>query len=180
MQEQIQRIDGWESLTATDIQAALAAVVAVPVNKPVTISDLQAAVGDESAALVVGTIKAGQATNPLLEPAMIALSTTGMLLGSVSRQAMIDDLALAGGWTDQLRDTVKGLGAKQLTRWESLGGEGAVPTLEEVSASIQAMQVDTYAAGLASRVSAAVRLAAAADGATEQSVRDAALAEINA
>lgn len=146
MKNIIQQIDGWYALTAEEIRGELSTIVGVPVETPVTISDLQAAVGDDSAALVVATIKAAQATNPLMEPALIALSTTGMLLNSDGRQAMIDELALAGEWSPELQAAVKGLGVRQVTNWVALGGIGSVPTLEEITAALAKIEADTIAA----------------------------------
>lgn len=146
MKDWIQQIDGWYAMTAEEIHGELSTTVSVPVETPVTISDLQTAVGDDSAALVVATIKAAQASNPLMEPALIALSTTGLLLSSDGRQAMIDELALAGEWTPELQAAVKGLGVRQVTNWVALGGVGSVPTVAEITAALAEIEADKVAA----------------------------------
>ncbi len=75
-----------------------------------TFADLIGLVGDEGAALVGGTIQAAGATNPIFASAWIALSVAGLQLHTDERQQMIDGLAAAGNWPDQLRDTVKAAG----------------------------------------------------------------------
>jgi hypothetical protein len=72
-----------------------------------TMADLITLLGAESAAVVGGTIQAAGATNPIFDGAWLALNITGLQLHTDERQAMIDGLAAAGNWPDQLRDTVK-------------------------------------------------------------------------
>jgi hypothetical protein len=75
-----------------------------------TFADLIGLVGAEGATLVGGTIQAAGASNPIFDSAWIALSVTGLQLHNDERQQMIDGLASAGNWPDQLRDTVKAAG----------------------------------------------------------------------
>lgn len=75
-----------------------------------TMADLIGLVGTEGAALVGGTIQAAGSSNPIFAGAWIALNVTGLQLHTDERQQMIDGLALAGNWPDQLRDMVKAAG----------------------------------------------------------------------
>lgn len=102
-----------------DAQAGNWAAVAATLNartvevrnpKSWTMADLIGLVQPEGAALVGGTIKAAGASNPIFDGAWIALNVTGLQLHTDERQQMIDALALAGNWPDQLRDTVKAAG----------------------------------------------------------------------
>lgn len=136
MINQIQQIDGYESLAAEQIANALAELVEQPVELPITVSEITNAVGMDGARLVVGTIQQAATQDPLLGPSLTALSTTGMRLDSPERQGMIDQLAVAGSWPDQLRDTVKSLGVRIVSRYTSLGGVGDDPTLEQVQSAI--------------------------------------------
>jgi len=87
-----------------------AATVEVRNPKSWTFADLIGLVQAEGAALVGGTIQAAGASNPIFASAWIALSVTGLQLHTDERQQMIDGLAQAGNWPDQLRDTVKAAG----------------------------------------------------------------------
>ena len=95
--------------------SAVAAILNAPTvevrnSKSWTFADLIGLVQPEGAALVGGTIQAAGATNPIFASAWIALSVTGLHLHTDERQQMIDGLALAGNWPDQLRNTVKAAG----------------------------------------------------------------------
>jgi hypothetical protein len=96
----------WEAVAAT----LNARTVIVRNPKSWTFADLIGLVGVEGAALIGGTIQAAGASNPIFASAWIALSVAGLQLHSDDRQQMIDELASAGSWPDQLRDTVKSAG----------------------------------------------------------------------
>lgn len=68
-----------------------------------------------------------------MESSFIAMSGTGLSLSSATRQATIDQLAIAGQWPDEVRDAVKGLGVKRQKRWQTLEEYTEEPTLESVS-----------------------------------------------
>lgn len=105
--------------------------VFVPTNKAVLFADITAVVGMEATALVVGTMKAASASNPLLDTVIIAMSTNGLSLSTAERQGVIDSLAIAGGWPDALRDAVKALGGVNQPRWQAEGYQ-AEPTLATI------------------------------------------------
>jgi hypothetical protein len=93
------------------VSAKLNAQTAVVRNpKSWTMADLIGLVGAEGAALVGGTIQAAGASNPIFAGAWIALNVTGLQLHSEERQQMIDGLASAGTWPNELRDAVKAAG----------------------------------------------------------------------
>jgi hypothetical protein len=96
----------WVAVAAT----LNAQTVVVRNPKSWTFADLIGLVQPEGAALVGGTIQAAGASNPIFASAWIALSVTGLQLHTDERQQMIDGLASAGDWPDQLRDTVKAAG----------------------------------------------------------------------
>jgi hypothetical protein len=104
----------------------------VPTNKQVLFADITGAVGLEATALVVGTIKAAAASNPLMDTILIAMSSVGLSLSTTERQGVIDSLAIAGEWPDAVRDAVKALGGVWRPRWQSEGYEGE-PTLEQIT-----------------------------------------------
>lgn len=105
----------WSAVAAT----LNAQTVIVRNPKSWTFADLIGLVQPEGAALVGETIQAAGVTNPIFASAWIALSVTGLQLHTDERQQMIDGLALAGNWPDQLRDTVKAAGVT----YTSLVGE---------------------------------------------------------
>lgn len=107
----------------------------VPTNKQVVFADVTAVVGLEATALVVGTMKAASATNPLMDTIIIAMSTNGLSLSSPERRAVIDQLAAAGNWPDAVRDGVKALGGINRPRWQS-EDYATEPTLEQVQTEL--------------------------------------------
>jgi hypothetical protein len=112
----------------------------VPTNKAVLFADITAVVGLEATALVVGTIKAAGAQNPLMDTILIAMSTVGLSLSTAERQGVIDMLAAAGSWPDEVRDAVKSLGGTYKPQWQSEGYESE-PTMESVQAEIDAARL---------------------------------------
>jgi hypothetical protein len=95
----------------TAVAATLnAQTVEVRNPKSWTMADLIGLVGPEGAALVGGTIQAAGVSNPIFAGAWLALNITGLQLHTDERQQMINGLAAAGNWLDQLRDTVKAAG----------------------------------------------------------------------
>lgn len=112
----------------------------VPTNKAVMFADITSAIGLEATALLVGTMKAASAANPLMDTIIIAMSTNGLSLSSPERRAVIDQLAAAGSWPDAVRDAVKALGGVNRPRWQSLGYQSE-PTIETVQAEIAAEQL---------------------------------------
>jgi hypothetical protein len=107
----------------------------VPTNRQVVFADITAVVGLEATALVVGTMKAASATNPLLDTVIIAMSTQGLSLSTPERQGVIDALATAGSWPDALRDAVKALGGVWRPRWQS-AGYASEPTIADAKRDI--------------------------------------------
>lgn len=119
-------------MTPQERLAYLLESVFIPTHAAVTISDITAAVGDDAARLAVGTITAASAQDPLLGPALTAMSTTGIDLSAVSRQAMVDQLAVAGSWPNVVRDKIKALGGTTKPRWK-IEGYIVQPTLQQVT-----------------------------------------------
>lgn len=117
----------------------------VPTNKPVLFADITEVVGLEGAALVVGTIKAATATNPLMDTILIAMSTVGLSLSTPERQGVIDLLADSAQWPDSVRDAVRALGGAWQAKWIGEGYE-AEPTLEQIQTEITKRQLADAAA----------------------------------
>jgi hypothetical protein len=116
----------------------------VPTNRPVLFADITAVVGLEATALIVGTMKAASAANPLMDTIIIAMSTNGLSLSTAERQGVIDALATAGQWPTEVRNAVKALGGASKPRWQTLGYEIA-PTLESVSLAATKKQLEDSA-----------------------------------
>jgi len=123
---------------ADEILATLLTEAWVPTNAVITVAAIVDAVGGDAARLVVGTLQAGAAKDPLLAASWQALSTVGMSLSGEDRQAMIDQLAMFGygpqqdqPWPTPVRDAVKALGGVSVGRW-SQEGFSAEPTLAQV------------------------------------------------
>lgn len=116
----------------------------VPTNKQVLFADITAVAGMSATALVVGTMKAASASNPLLDTVIIAMSTNGLSLSSPERQGVIDALAAAGQWPDQLRDAVKSLGGSWKKQWQ-VEGYDVEPTLESVTLELLKIEIEAWA-----------------------------------
>jgi hypothetical protein len=127
-------------MNAQERLAYLLESVWVPTNKQVLFADITGAVGLEATALVVGTMKAASAANPLMDTIIIAMSTVGLSLSSPERQGVIDSLAIAGEWPDAVRDAVKALGGVWRTRWQSEGYENK-PTLAAATRDVLRDQI---------------------------------------
>jgi hypothetical protein len=116
-------------------------------NRQVIVADLINAVGVEAGGLVLGTLQAAAATNPILAAAYQALVTVGISLSDDLRQSMIDQLALASQsqpenlrWPNQLRDAIKALGRITQPRWQS-EGYPSQPTLSQIQSEIDAARL---------------------------------------
>jgi hypothetical protein len=131
-------------MNAQERLAYLLESVWVPTNKQVLFADITGAVGLEATALVVGTIKAAAASNPLMDTILIAMSSVGLSLSTAERQGVIDSLAIAGEWPDAVRDAVKALGGVWRPRWQSEGYESE-PTLEAVTLEVTKQQLESDA-----------------------------------
>ena len=104
-------------------------------NRQIIVADIIAAVGLEASGLVLGTLQAAAASNPILAAAYQALVTVGISLSDDLRQGMIDQLAVAGSWPNIVRDSVKALGRVIQPRWV-VEGYDEEPTLEQIQAEI--------------------------------------------
>ena len=135
----ITQIPNWQTLTPEEIRSYLLATEWVPNPQAVTVAHITAAVGLETGALVVGTVDAAGASNPLLRSSFVALSTTGMQLHTPERQGMIDMLAAAGSWPDVVRDAIKALGGSMVPRWQTLGYQSE-PTIESIHAELDGLE----------------------------------------
>lgn len=108
-------------------------------NRQIIVADIINAVGVEAGGLVLGTLQAASASNPILSAAYQALVTVGISLSDDLRQGMIDQLAVAGKWPNSVRDAVKALGRVTKPRWQT-EGYAHEPTLEQIQAEIDTVQ----------------------------------------
>jgi hypothetical protein len=115
------------------VAAALSSTL-VPVHNPKSWTYAELAdipeIGMDGVRILINTLKAADATDPLMGPTHTALSTQGLRLDHPVRQAMIDTLGTMGSWDAQipgLTDAVKQAGVKQEVAWEYHGLE-SVPT----------------------------------------------------
>lgn len=147
MIQQISSIENWQSLTAEQIHAALSVEVDQPAHTAVTLAMIIDAVGAEVYPLVRLTLEsaavpADDSSTARMQAAQIvdslaAMRTVGLSFSAPERQAVIDGLAIAGGWPDTARDAIKRLGVRAVTTWERFGGVGEVPTEVAVADAIE-------------------------------------------
>jgi hypothetical protein len=164
------------------VAAALSSTL-VPVHNPKSWTYAELAdipeIGMNGVRILINTLKAADATDPLMGPTHTALSTQGLRLDHPVRQAMIDTLGTMGSWDAQipgLTDAVKQAGVKQEVAWEYHGLE-SVPTdtdcsdaktakaAEDAAAVVEANK-QTLKANAQQAVSAVIDLIEAGDGTT--------------
>lgn len=102
-----------------------------------TFSLIQKHFGFDSYRLVVATFQAAMEQDKTLEPSYLAISTLrdGLLIDDDERLAVIDGLAQAGQWPDQLRDGIKSIAVISGLRWQIELGLTEAPTLESIAAA---------------------------------------------
>lgn len=127
-------------MTAAERLAYLLESVTTPTNRQIIVADIINAVGVEAGGLVLGTLQAASASNPILSAAYQALVTVGISLSDDLRQGMIDQLAVAGNWPNSVRDAVKALGRVTQPRWQ-IENYQSQPTLEQIQAEIDASRL---------------------------------------
>lgn len=98
---------------------------------------------------ILGTLK----SVPVFESAFIALSITGLELASDARQAFIDQVAVVGQWSNDLRLQVKQLGRPMVSPWESAGLDE--PTLQDVVFAFSAVQAELTKEAIRTRLDTA-------------------------
>ena len=86
-----------------------------------TVAKLIAKIGQSDATLVCQTIKTAAQTDPIMDGTWIALNTEGIHLFQDDRQAMIDQLAVAGSWSEALKTAVKECGVTYSSPAEAYG-----------------------------------------------------------
>jgi phospholipase/lecithinase/hemolysin len=153
-------------MTAQERLDYLLAQVTTNTNRQIIVADIINAVGIEAGALVLGTLQAAAATNPILAAAYQALVTVGISLSDDLRQGMIDQLAVAGNWPNSIRDAMKSLGRITQPRWQ-LEGYTTEPTLEQITLELDKQRLRNDAA---SRYNAFVDAVDAWDGSGEEPV----------
>lgn len=178
MIQQIQQLPDWQTLTAEQIHDALSAEThEVRDPTPLTMGEILSTLGMTDGGIVSGTVRAAAVENPIIDDARMGLNTNGIMLHTSERQDMIDMLAAAGSWPDELCDAVKALRVRMESQWIGLGGDGDVPSVDAISDALAIATLDAAADAIRSRcndVLAAVSVARDADGATVQSIAEAA------
>jgi hypothetical protein len=116
----------------------------VPTNATITVAAIVEAVGLDAGRLVLGTIQAASAQDPILASSYQALSTVGMSLSGADRQGLIDALATAGQWPDAVRDAVKALGGVRCPRWQ-IEGYANQPTLQQITTELRKQELEDSA-----------------------------------
>jgi hypothetical protein len=135
-------------------------------NRQVIVADLIDAVGLEGAGLVLGTLQDASATNPILAAAYQALTTVGISLSDDLRQGMIDSLAVAGSWPNEVLDGVKSLGRLTQPRWQQEGYQSE-PTLSQITTELRKQELED---SWVDRLQAARESLSAWDGSGEEPV----------
>ena len=130
----------WELAgTPEEIAAALnAKTEVVPVTEPVTVATILRHFGEETARALLTKFLPLAASDPLMAAIYAQLNSTGIPFASPKTQEILDGLAARGVFTPQEVETLKGLGVQRKSKWETVAGDGAVVTPEQVAAALAA------------------------------------------
>lgn len=91
-------------------------------NNLYTIAQIKLIVSNlDALRLVCGTIKAASDADPLVWAFSQKLFTTGIAFSDPETQGIITTLAAMGGWSDQVRDAILGIGIKRGKEWQRYG-----------------------------------------------------------
>ena len=122
-------------MTAQERLDFLLEPVTTNTNRQIIVADIINAIGAEAGGLVLGTLQAASASNPILAAAYQALVTVGISLSDDLRQGMIDQLVVEGEWPNSVRDAVKALGRVTQPRWRAEGYQSQ-PTLSQIQSEM--------------------------------------------
>ena len=86
-----------------------------------TLGAIQVQLGVDTARTVAAGMKAVGEVDPIVGSAYIAMSTVGMQLHTDDRQAMVDVVGQAAGWSSDLIKSLKELGKKVISPVEQAG-----------------------------------------------------------
>lgn len=139
MISQIKQVPSYETLAAQEIHDYLAESITIPNPRGWTPKDIldEGRLTKDEMRLLVATMKA----DPLAEMALTWLSTSkeGLEFASDGRREDVDALSVGGQWESLIpgmTDRVKALGRLTQTKWEQLGGMGAVPSVDAIAKAL--------------------------------------------
>lgn len=121
--------------TNANIIADLDTVITLSTNtQSFTVNQLKFALNNDLNALrlVIGTLKSAGDADPLIWGFSQKIMTTGISFADDEAQAMIDSLAVAGSWPDNVRDAIKAIGVTKGKKYIQYG-LGALPTDQDVT-----------------------------------------------
>jgi len=98
-----------------------------------TVAAVVKAVGQEATALVLGTIKAVAAQNPLVDGLYLKLCTVGQDWSDTEWQAAIPQYAALGSWPSEVTAALLAMGSVPRKQWQ-VEGLTEAPTLETIQA----------------------------------------------
>lgn len=148
------QVSDWNACSA----AMTAKTIEVRDPSPATYAKLTAAFGDEARMLVAGTIRAaiakgGPEAGELADAhSVLLIESGGLRIDSDSRQAILDALAQAGKWPDQLRDGIKSMGK----RYESPAQQAGLNDEDCSAEACEQAQLDAIAVGSARQTRARI------------------------
>lgn len=105
-----------------------------------TLGTIQLELGVDTARTVASGMKAVGDVDPIVGSAYIAMSTVGMQLHTDDRQAMVDVVGQAAGWSSDLITSLKALGKKTVSPVEQAGIPA--PTEAECQAAWESQELD--------------------------------------
>ncbi len=100
-----------------------------------TVAAIVKATSIDEARLVIGTVKAVAAQDPLTDSFYIKLCSRGQDWADPDWQEQIPQLAAIGSWSEELTTKLQEMGIKSQTIWQNVGLD-AEPTLEQVTAAM--------------------------------------------
>jgi hypothetical protein len=99
-----------------------------------TVAAIVEEIGEDAARLVMGTMRAAAAQDPLVDSFYIKLNSYGEDWSNTKWQSNIDTLAAIGNWPSDTVLKLKAMGVKPQTIWQNFGFD-PVPTIEDIAAA---------------------------------------------
>ncbi|GIV52079.1 MAG: hypothetical protein KatS3mg038_2600 [Candidatus Kapaibacterium sp.] len=116
-----------------EIAAALNATrIEVADNTPKTSAAIIAALGPDVARRLLAKFAQAANADPLLQSQWERLNSVGIDFSHPLVSTIVDQLVATNVFTTEEKELILGLGRKHLSIWESINGEGAIITAEDV------------------------------------------------
>lgn len=141
MLELLRQVISERGLTGTpeEIAAALnAKTIEQPVEELYTATGLLMELGVDITRDILARVETAAQQDPLLRSQLEKLYTTGLQLSHPLTLAVVDQLVDSGVLTPEHREAIRSVAFRRRSIWETVAGDGAAVTAEDVAAALDA------------------------------------------